>query len=89
MNDAMRTELQAALGADWHVVGGTPPPRQPPGVRMRLFDFKRTLYVGAVTGQPHRWVLWDGIGEWFGGGDDAIDVPALVADLRAFVGGDR
>lgn len=56
---------------------------------MRLFDFKRTLYVGAVTGQPHRWVLWDGIGEWFGGGDDAIDVPALVADLRAFVGGDR
>jgi hypothetical protein len=31
MNDATRTELQAALGADWRVVGGTPPPKPPPG----------------------------------------------------------
>ncbi len=89
MKDATRAELQAALGSDWHVVGGTPPPRQPPGVRMKLFDFKRTLYVGAVTGRPYRWVLWDGIGTWFGAGDDAIDVAAMAANLRAFVAGGR
>jgi hypothetical protein len=86
MTDATRIELQAALGADWRVVGGTPPPKPPPG-RLRLFDFRRTLYIGSAAGQPHRWVLWDGRGEWFGGGEDAIDVAAMAADLRVFVGG--
>jgi hypothetical protein len=86
MNDATRTELQAILGPDWRVVGGTTPPMQPPGWSMFLFDFQRTLYIGIATGQPHRWVLWDGQGDWFGGGDDVIDVAAMAADLRAFVG---
>jgi hypothetical protein len=88
MIDATRAELQAALGSDWHVVNGTLSRKLPPR-RMRLYDFKRTLYVGAVTGRPYRWVLWDGIGTWFGAGDDVIDVTAMAADLRAFVAGGR
>jgi hypothetical protein len=88
MKDSTRAELQAALGSDWHVVDGTLSQKLPPR-RMRLYDFKRTLYVGVVTGRPYRWVLWDGIGEWFGGGDDAIDVAAVAADLRAFVASGR
>jgi len=86
MNDQTRKALQTELGDDWRVVGGTPPPRPPP-CRMRLFDFRRTLYVCGTPGQHGRWVLWDGRGEWFGGGDDDIDVAAMAADLRAFVAG--
>ena len=88
MTDQTRKALQDALGADWHVVGGTPPPRAPLG-RMHLFDFHRTLYVIGAPGQPNPWVLWDGRGEWFGGDDDDVDVAAMAADLRAFVGAAR
>lgn len=83
MDDPTRKALQAELGAEWLVVGGTPPPKPPLG-RMRLFDFSRTLYVGVAAERRYRWTLWDGRGEWFGGGDDTVDVAEMAADLRAF-----
>ena len=51
---------------------------------MRLFDFKRTLYIGKERNQLHRWVLWDGRGDLFDGGEP-FDVAEMVKDLQSFV----
>jgi hypothetical protein len=83
MNASDHAALQVALGAKWLVSGRTCPP---PG-RMRLFDFSRTLYVTEAKGKPYRWVLWDGLGDLFGGGS-AFDVDMMAANLRVFVGED-
>lgn len=85
MNDTKRQELREALGEEWLVAGGTPPQSpEPSWGRMRLFDFKRTLYIGKERNQPHRWVLWDGRGDWFDGGEP-FDVAEMVKDLQSFV----
>lgn len=81
MTAADRASLQAALGDDWLVSHRNV---APPG-RGYLFDYDRTLYVVEAEGKPHRWVLWDGRGVDFGG-DAPVDVGAMAAELRAFVG---
>ena len=85
MDNTARQELREALGEEWLVVGdAVPPMQQPSWGLMRLFDFKRTLYVGKEQSHRCRWVLWDGRGDLFGGGDpfDATEMAksAIVID---------